>query len=98
MRSCCLLLLSLALVSSALASNPKSQKAFREGLRHEGAGQWKDAEKAYSQAIQNDPSDVSFYRHRGKIRSLLGDPQHALEDWNEVIRLLPGDAAAYQLR
>src|SRR5208282_448447 len=98
MRCCNFLLLPLALVSTSLASNPTAQKAFREGLRYEAAGQWKEAEKAYTQAIQNDTGDASFYQHRAKVRSLEGDQPHALEDSTRAIRLLPGEAQGYQVR
>src|ERR1035441_296070 len=98
MRCCSSLLLSLALAGSSLASNPTAQKAFREGLRYEAAGQWKEAEKAYTQAIQNDAGDASFYQHRAKVRSLEGDQQHALEDCTQAIGLSPGDAQSYQVR
>src|SRR5580658_2789980 len=98
MRSCSFLLLSFAFIWSSLASNPTAQKAFREGLRYEAAGQWKEAEKAYSAAIQSDAGDASFYRHRAKVRSLTGDQQSALKDCSEAIRLLPTDAESYQVR
>ena len=98
MRCCSSLVLSLALAWSSPASNPTAQKAFREGLRQEAAGRWKEAEQAYTQAIQNDAGDASFYQHRAKVRSLEGDQQHALEDCTRAIRLLPGDAPGYQVR
>ncbi len=92
MRSCKFLLVSLACLSCLLASNPAAQKAFKDGLREEAAGQWKEAEKAYTLAIQHDGADATFYQHRAKVRSRSGGQQHALEDCTQALRLLPDNA------
>src|SRR5579871_1587810 len=98
MRACCLLFVALAFASSSIASSPKAEKAFRQGQRQEAAGQWKEAEASYSAAIQDDPSDVVFYLHRAKARTELGDPQHALDDLNQAVRLSPHDPNVFELR
>src|SRR3984893_319829 len=99
MRNCCLLpVLCFACAAVLPAANPKAQKAFREGLRFEAASQWKEAEQAYSDAIQNDPEDPLSYQHRAKVRYALADYRHALEDADRVVRFEPGSAEAYQLR
>src|ERR1700722_7260750 len=98
MRSCTFLLVSLACLSSLLASNPAAQKAFKEGLREETAGHWKEAEKAYTLAIQQDGGDGSFYQHGAKVRSRAGDQQRALEDCGKALRLLPDNAEVYATR
>ena len=55
-------------VSGRCPASSKAQKAYREGLRSEDAEQWKEAEKSYSDAIQNDAGDASYYQHRAKVR------------------------------
>src|ERR1700722_2441000 len=98
MRSCTFLLVSLACLSSLLASNPAAQKAFKEGLRQETAGHWKEAETAYTLAIQQDAGDGSFYQHRAKVRSRAGEQQLALQDCEKALGLLPGDAEIFETR
>ncbi|MEY2411882.1 MAG: Tetratricopeptide repeat, partial [Acidobacteriaceae bacterium] len=98
MRSCFLLSLCFAITTAMPASNPKAQRAFKDGLRYETIAQWKEADKAYSEAIQNDPADAASYQHRAKVRYELGDYQHALEDADLFLRTQPTSAEGYQLR
>src|SRR5712691_9456975 len=98
MRCCFLLYLCFAAATTLLASNPKAQKAFKDGLRYESITQWKEAEKAYSEAIQNDPADAPSYHHRAKVRYALGDFPHALEDADAFLKMQPASADGYQLR
>ena len=42
MRCCFLLYLCFAATTTLLASNPKAQKAFKDGLRYEAIAQWKE--------------------------------------------------------
>src|SRR5882757_3229974 len=90
MRSCFLLSLCFAVTTALPASNPKAQKAFKDGLRYESISQWKEAEKAYSEAILSDPGDAPSYQHRGKVRYALGDYQHALADADVFLKMQPG--------
>src|SRR5258708_26872784 len=98
MRCCFLLTLCFAAITSMSASNPKAQKAFKDGLRYEAIAQWKEAEKAYSEAILSDSADARSYQHRAKLRYALADYPHALEDADAFVRMQPGSAEAYQLR
>src|SRR5258708_20024358 len=98
MRCCFLLTLCFAAITSMSASNPKAQKAFKDGLRYEAISQWKEAEKAYSEAILSDPADAPSYQHRAKVRFALTDYQHALEDADAFLKMQPGTVDGYQLR
>ncbi|MDB9379694.1 tetratricopeptide repeat protein, partial [Nodularia sphaerocarpa] len=43
-------------------------------------------------------TDVVVYRNRGKARSLLGDNQGAIADFNQAIKIQPQDALVYTAR
>ncbi len=80
------------------AANPKqAEKSFKEGLRLEEANQWKEAEAAYSEAIQGDPNSAAYYFHRARVRYFAGDYPHALEDAGSATRLEPKNGDAFQL-
>src|SRR5579863_1476431 len=79
-------------------SNPKqAEKSFKEGLRLEEANQWKEAETAYSEAIQNDPNSAAAYFHRARVRYFSGDYLHAVEDAGAATRIEPNNGEVFQL-
>src|SRR5690348_16325876 len=88
----------IAAVALSFAANPKSQKAFKDGLHFEELGQWKQAEQAFSEAIQFDSTDAASYLHRGKARFSLNNYQGAADDGAAVLKLEPENSAAYILR
>ena len=51
-----------------------------------------------TKAIQEDPSDVTASYNRGFAYRVLGEPEKAVEDLSEVIRVKPVFAAYYQRR
>src|SRR5579862_5243530 len=98
MRSCRLLFLICAGLLVGLAADPKlAEKPFKDGLRFEQDKQWKEAEAAFSEAIQLNPSGALYYLHRAHVRFTTGDYPHALEDAGTTVRLDPGNGEAYQL-
>src|ERR1700685_102793 len=97
MRRCSFALL-FCLAGVILASDPKqAEKPFKDGLRYEQNNQWKEAEAAYSEAIQLNPSSALYYLHRARFRSSNGDAPRALEDATEASRLEPKNGEASQL-
>lgn len=88
----------LALPLALLASNPKlAEKSYKEGLKLEEASQWKEADAAYTQAIQEQPTVADYFVHRARVRLYVGDFQHALEDAGSATRLDAKDAEAFRL-
>ncbi len=88
--------LSMGVLSAA--ANPKqAEKSFKEGLRLEQASQWKEAEAAYSEAIQADPDSAAYYFHRARVRFFAGDYPQALEDAESATRLDPKDGVSFKL-
>ncbi len=98
MRTCRLLLLVFAGLAAAMATDPKqAEKPFKDGLRFEQDSQWKEAEAAYSEAIQLNPSSVLYHLHRARVRFSSSDYSHALEDATAATRLEPTNGEAFQL-
>src|SRR5580658_8504557 len=98
MRPCVLLFLVFAAAGVVLASDPKqAEKPFKDGLRYEQNSQWKEAEAAYSEAIQLNPASALYYLHRARVRSAHGDAPRALEDATAAARLEPKNSEAFQL-
>jgi tetratricopeptide (TPR) repeat protein len=82
--------LLLCFAGVVLASDPKeAEKPFKDGLRYEQNGQWKEAEAAYSEAIQLNSASALYYLHRARVRLSSGDAAHALEDASTASRLEP---------
>src|ERR1700733_13798636 len=93
-----ILALSAGVSPAGPPSNPKqAEKSLKEGLRLEEANQWKDAEAAYSEAIQSDPNSAAAFFHRARVRYFNGDYPHAQEDAGSATRLEPNNGAAFQL-
>jgi len=62
------------------------------------SGNYIDAEKAYSKAIELNPQDAYAYSNRGVIYDKLGNTQQAINDYNRAIELNPQLAYAYYNR
>lgn len=94
-----LLLLWLTALSASAATSPKqAQKAYQEGLRHEQASQWKEAERSFTEAIENDARTGMYFFHRARAEYNLADYTHALEDANASVHLEPNNGESFQLR
>src|ERR1700722_12757943 len=100
MHRCRLWFLAILALSTGVlsAANPKqAEKSFKDGLRLEEANQWKEAEAAFTEAIQADPNGAAYFFHRARVRFFEGDAPHALEDLGVATRLQPNNGEAYQL-
>src|ERR1019366_7931267 len=82
----------LAWVNAADKPNRKeSQAAYQRGLKADAADRRDEAIAAYSEAIQNDPSDADPYRARGKDYLETGERAKAAADLEEALKLAPAD-------
>ncbi len=88
----------LASLATAAASDPKlAEKPYKDGLRFEQDGQWKEAEAAYSQAIELNPDSALYHLRRARVRLSVGDAAHALDDATAATHLDPNNGEAFQL-
>ena len=61
-------------------------------------GDWLKAEQVYLQTIQEDPDDIRVWRNLGLLyNSHLNSPEKAVECFQEMIQLSPGDSYGYLL-
>src|SRR5580693_5837997 len=100
MRSSLLFFAVLTLNLGALLAGPpagpkQAEKSFKEGLRLEEANQWKEAESAYTEAIQDDPNNAAYYFHRGRVRYFSADYPPALADAGKATHLEPNNGEAF---
>lgn len=62
------------------------------------AGQYEEAVKDFTEAIQLDASFLEAYSNRGASYNQLGQYEKAVKDYTEVIRMDPSNAEAYSYR
>src|SRR5262249_11158683 len=62
------------------------------------SGRPAEAVAALTRALEAGASDPTLYRNRGAGYSLLNQPDRAIADYSESIRLDPGNARAYEAR
>src|SRR5208282_1749548 len=86
------------LTVSAFAADRRTERALKEGLRLEAAGQFASAEQSFTEVIAQDPSEGTAYLHRGRVRLLTGRAKEALEDSDAAIRLLSNSGEPFELR
>src|ERR1051326_5481989 len=94
---CCIFLL-VALLSFAQQGPKRAQKLVRDGIRFETGGQYVEALKAFSAAIDVAPQDEVAWFHRARVRYTQGDFKNALLDLDKAVQLAPSDGAIWQLR
>ncbi len=70
----------------------------RRGVRLADDEKYEDAIKAYTKAIELDPTDSFAYCDRGYAYDELGQSDKAIEDFSKAIELDPTDSAAYNNR
>jgi Flp pilus assembly protein TadD len=78
--------------------NLSATEWFEKGHKLVGSGNYTDAVKAFSKAIELNPKDVSAYKSRGIAYAKLGNTQQAINDYNKAIELNPKDVSAYKSR
>ena len=77
-----------------LSANEWFEKGYELGI----SGNYTDAEKALSKAIELNPQDAMEYNNRGIAYGKLGNTQQAIKDFNKAIELNPQDAMGYYNR
>src|SRR5215831_8555910 len=86
-------LLFLAAADSK-ADKKKSAAAMLRAARAADSGRSEEAIAAYTEAFAADSSNVAALCGRGKVHLELGDRKKALADFDEALRIQPGDAPA----
>ena len=84
--------------SSTIATAPRADDFFIQGVNKYQQGDAQGAIAAYKQAIALNPNYAAAYNNRGFLRNEQGDKQGALADFNQAISLDPKFAPAYNNR
>ena len=69
-----------------------------QGFSYSKVGNWYEAVRAYSKAIEQSERFTPAFINRGLAYLQLGEHQRAVEDFNEAIRLEPAEAEHYYKR
>src|SRR5260370_19774691 len=92
MRGCILLL--VASLGFAQQTPKRAQKVVRDGIRFETSGEYAEALKAFSAAIDLAPQDEAPWFHRAPARYTQVDFKNALADLNNAVELAPSAGEA----
>lgn len=84
----------------AVAVDPKKAEAlYNEALHLRGESKIKEAVAKLSEAIDYNPDYFDAYLNRATLNAMyIGDGEAVLQDANELLRLKPNYAPAYNLR
>jgi tetratricopeptide (TPR) repeat protein len=86
------------LAAAQPAEDALTKTPFFRGIDFYNDGDYEQAAKMFSQAIERDPQHVTAYYQRGIAYTDLQDYQRAIEDFDRAIELDPGHANAYSNR
>ena len=78
------------------AGSPAVRLLMGRGLRELKASNYKDAVKAFSDAVTLDPNSAEGYRQLALSRYAAGDPRGAIEDLALAVQHEPRDFLAYK--
>ncbi|MEL7060842.1 MAG: tetratricopeptide repeat protein, partial [Acidobacteriota bacterium] len=102
------LLACLVLASTALAAGSKKKEAptneaetvYNEGVGHLEAGSWGQAEAAFQQAVDLDPTSAQAHNNLGYVLRKQGAEHYAeaLRHYDRALELDPKLAQAYHYR
>jgi tetratricopeptide (TPR) repeat protein len=67
----------------------------KRGLQRMAAKNYKGAIEDFTQALELTPDDINLFLNRGFIKSLSGDEEGAVEDYNKSIVYNPKNASAW---
>jgi len=70
-------------------SRKPAQQAYEVGLKAESEGRLKDADRAFTQALEADPNLGLAWFHRGKAAVADGRYGQAVVDLNNAAKMLP---------
>jgi tetratricopeptide (TPR) repeat protein len=79
-------------------NNLSATEWFEKGCELSKSGNYTDAVKAFSRAIELNPQDAVAYYNRGVIYHMLGNTQQAINDYNKAIELNQQHADFYYNR
>src|SRR5690349_13198748 len=85
-------------VEAAVAWSAAAPNTYDEALKLHRAGKFKEAIAAYDKVIQSSPRSTKAFVGRGEAYVLLGQPQQAIKDFDQAIKLDPKLAEAYYYR
>ncbi len=83
---------------STLTRNQAAQKFFAQGRQLASEGDFGEANRAFTEAIELDPEFEAAYFFRAQLRAQSGAENGAMGDYTQVIRLNPANADAYYER
>eukprot|EP00252_Welwitschia_mirabilis_P000020 TRINITY_DN10014_c0_g1_i1.p1 TRINITY_DN10014_c0_g1~~TRINITY_DN10014_c0_g1_i1.p1 ORF type:complete len:320 (+),score=55.10 TRINITY_DN10014_c0_g1_i1:116-1075(+) len=78
-----------ALESRKVRLKDVEDEKIREALRAAVAGDLQKAEIAFSELIQEEPQNASFWSNRGSVRLSLNEFEAAAEDLTKAVKLAP---------
>jgi tetratricopeptide (TPR) repeat protein len=78
--------------------SPELVEAIQSGHAAQSKGEFAEALKAYTRAIELDPDDTAALRFRAALRNQLNDHRGALGDVNRVLQLAPDDPDMLNMR
>jgi tetratricopeptide (TPR) repeat protein len=81
-----------------VSSNEASYEAANRGDASKNRGEWDQAIKEYTTALQSDPDNARTYCNRGNTYGKKGDNDRAIADYTQAIRIDPNFALAYTNR
>ncbi len=95
MRLLWISLLALLPLVSAAQDKKKSNEAYNKGIQLFAQGKPKDAIRYFDHAIMNDSLNYDAWIKRGFIKSMVGDFEGEMNDYNYVILHAPDHVHAY---
>ena len=78
----------LAVVAVLISFQPADFNA--EGIKALDAERYVEAERAFQQAVENDPEDYSAHFHLALAQSMLGKGAEAIAGYRKVLEIKPG--------
>ena len=74
------------------------EEALRAGMEQRNAGNFEEAIKIYTKAIEQNPNDSALYASRSVAKREMGDFDGALEDVNKALEINPEEGGLYAER
>ncbi|MFW6296679.1 MAG: tetratricopeptide repeat protein [Halothece sp.] len=78
-----------------LTNTSNHQLYFKRGMSHAKRGEFEEAIKDFTKAININPNDANFYFSRGMAYAEMGELEKAIENCTKAIKINPNDANFY---